>query len=98
MPKVTIQNEARTVEVPEGANLREALKREKVDLYFGLWAFLNCRGKGLCGKCDVVVLEGRGNLSGMTPKERRRAGTDELTIRLACQAQVNGDVVINTKP
>lgn len=96
MPKVTIQNEARTIEVPEGTNLREALRKEKADLYFGLWAYFNCRGKGFCGSCDVVVLEGQGNLTGMTPKERRKLGTDDLSRRLACQCLVTGDVHINS--
>lgn len=63
MPKVVIANEKREVEVPEGANLRVALRSQGVQLYKGLHKLANCRGLGLCGTCHVLVKKGMENLA-----------------------------------
>lgn len=71
MPKVVIVNEKREVEVPEGANLRTALRGEGLQLYKGVHRVLNCRGLGLCGSCSVLVKKGMENLApqGMSKDE-----------------------------
>src|SRR5688572_16776953 len=77
MPKVVIANEKREIEVPEGANLRDALRGAGVQVYKGMHRFLNCHGLGLCGTCTVLVKKGMENLApnGMTKAdwEKRQA-------------------------
>jgi ferredoxin len=104
MPKVTIVNEKREIEVPAGANLRKAAREAGVELYRGIDRYLNCRGLGLCGTCRVLVKKGMENLSRKGFWERVKLGTmlssigHENEMRLACQVQVKGDCSIETKP
>jgi uncharacterized 2Fe-2S/4Fe-4S cluster protein (DUF4445 family) len=55
-----------------------------------------CGGKGLCGKCKVIVIEGEDALSPLSDVERDRITDDEIErgYRLACQAKIVGDVVV----
>ena len=98
MAKVMIQNEGKTVEIPANANLREALLEAKVPLYNGPRKMLNCRGKGHCCGCEILVIEGAEHLTPRTPAEHKKLKTYDVHSRLACQAAVNGDaeIVINT--
>ncbi len=50
----------------------------------------DCGGKGVCGKCKVVVVDFRGSLSEVTEQERKHLTEDELSrgYRLACQAKI----------
>lgn len=93
-----IQNEARVVEVAPNANLREALLKEGTELYKGIGRLLNCRGRGLCGKCDVLVIEGEAELTERTPREISKLKTYDPSRRLACQCAVIGDgeITVNT--
>ena len=66
MPKITVLNEQKKeIEVPEGTNLRQALRAEGVQVYSGVFKYLNCRGLGVCGTCAVLVKDGVSSLSGM---------------------------------
>jgi ferredoxin len=104
MPKVTIANEKKEIEVPGGTNLRDALRREGFEVYQGLTRYLNCFGHGTCGECRVLVKKGTENLSGKGMFERvtlfRMLSTigHESEMRLSCQCAVNGDVTIETQP
>jgi ferredoxin len=71
MPKVTFVKEKVDIEVPDGANLRQAARAAGIQVYRGLDRLLNCRGLGLCGTCRVLVKKGMENLSpkGM-PREK----------------------------
>ncbi len=78
--------------VAEGENLMTAL------LNAGVPVASSCRGDGVCAKCRVKVTEGLQHLSTETNAEaalRLRLGIpgDE---RLSCQAQVIGDIKIDT--
>ncbi|MFO1049641.1 MAG: adenylate/guanylate cyclase domain-containing protein [Geminicoccaceae bacterium] len=55
-----------------------------------------CGGRGKCSTCRVRVLDGAANLSPANAIERRLATARKWdpTIRLACQAQVLGDVTL----
>ena len=55
MPKITIPNEKREIEVPAGSNLRLELQKAGVEVYQGLTKYLNCFGHGTCGTCKVLV-------------------------------------------
>lgn len=50
----------------------------------------DCGGKGVCGKCKVVVIDYRGSLSDITDHERKHLIEEEISkgYRLACQARV----------
>ena len=99
MPRITIQNEARTIDVPLNANLREALLSAKAPLYGGFSKLTNCRGRGFCGTCNVIVIEGAEHLSPRTPAEHKKLQTYDVTRRLACQTAIVGDndITVNTE-
>ncbi len=70
----------------------------KALLAAGLPVASSCHGDGVCGKCRVQVLSGAENLSKVGTVEelvRDRLKTPR-DYRLSCQAQVLGDVVIDT--
>ena len=114
MPKVVfIKGKDKTeVEIPEGAVLRDAAIKAGIQVnYFPLelgngfvGRYLNCHGFGHCGTCKVLVQKGMENLSPKGRMERftlfRMLSTvgHENEMRLSCQAQVNGDCTIETRP
>ncbi|MFW0153049.1 2Fe-2S iron-sulfur cluster-binding protein [Mycobacterium sp. smrl_JER01] len=82
------------VEVNEGETIMAAAERSGYR-----WPTL-CHGDGTCSICWVEVTEGAEQLSAIEDNERE---TLELlsprlratrTVRLACQARVNGDVTV----
>ncbi|NRA95581.1 MAG: (2Fe-2S)-binding protein [Planctomycetes bacterium] len=92
--RVTFTDLERSFEVPDNANLREACLREQIPLYRSLARVTNCGGRARCGTCRVTVESGADQLSDPTPPERARKGDDERPCRLACQANVRGDVEV----
>lgn len=59
----------------------------------------SCAGDGVCGKCQVQVLQGMENLTPPTEaelflKEKNQWPAD---IRLSCQCQVLGEITVTTK-
>jgi ferredoxin len=108
MPKVVIVNEKKEIDVPAGANLRQEARKAGVEVYPGISRILNCQGNGLCGTCKVLVKKGMENLSPRTLIEKFTMNTHFWTmlaaighedeLRLSCQAKVNGDCEIETKP
>jgi ferredoxin len=109
MPKIVFVSEKQEVEVPEGTNLREAAMKAGIQVYHGVHRYLNCWGHGLCGSCRMLVKKGTENLSPKTKLERFTLyfplGAAALAtighedeMRLSCQAQVKGDVTVETKP
>lgn len=62
----------------------------------GLALRTDCGGKGLCGKCKVIVQPPR-NLSPVTEAERKALSTGDLAagFRLACQALATGKVGVS---
>jgi ferredoxin len=56
-----------------------------------------CGGSCRCGTCSVLILEGQNNLSTPTGNEEMVLGVDKFQKghRLACQANVHGDVSLN---
>jgi ferredoxin len=104
MPKVTIANEKKEIEVSPGTNLRDALRKEGINVYTGLARYLNCLGHGSCGTCRVLVKKGMENLSAKGKMERFTLGRMLATIghedemRLACQVAVSGDCTVEVRP
>jgi len=68
-----------------------------VALHFDVALEHTCGGNCACTTCHVIVKEGEGNLSPMEDDESDRldlAAGLTLHSRLACQAVVTGDVVV----
>ena len=86
--RVTFQPHGRAVFVLEGTKILEAAARG------GLTLDTPCGGAGTCGKCRVRLSRGAGE---PTPAEREALSEDELRAgwRLACQAAVSGETVVD---
>lgn len=93
MPKVTAQG--KTFECAQGANLRQELLKNGIDLYNSSAALINCHGLGTCGTCAVEV---EGNVSAPQWREKTRLSlpphSPTSTRRLACQTKVLGDLKV----
>ena len=104
MPKVSIPSQKLEIEVSAGANLRDSLRREGVEVYQGITRYLNCFGHGTCGECRLLVKKGAENLSPKGVMEKftlfrmLSAIGHESEMRLACQCAVNGDVEVEVQP
>ncbi len=96
-PKITVEDLGRTLTVPAGANLREALLDGDITLYPFLFAVANCQGRGLCGTCRVKVTAGEDNLTPRTTAESKKL-RKRPDLRLACQIAVRGDCSVLTLP
>jgi uncharacterized 2Fe-2S/4Fe-4S cluster protein (DUF4445 family) len=91
-------------EVPDGASVLDAARALGVDLDSV------CGGRGICGRCQVVPMEGSFPKHGLTsaadhlipltePEERYR-DRDGLAAdrRLGCHAKICGDLVVDVPP
>ncbi len=76
-------------DAPEGATLLEAARAA------GVYVGSICAGDGTCGKCRVIVREGRveGAETDLLAHEEIRRG-----YVLACQARLRGDLVVEVPP
>jgi ferredoxin len=93
MPKVTAQGKNFTCET--GANLRQVLMDNGVDLYNGNAKFINCMGIGTCGTCAVQI-DGEVSEANWKDVARRSLPPHQRSrnLRLACQTQVLGDITV----
>ncbi len=93
MPKITAQG--KTFECAEGANLRQALLKNGIDLYNGGAKVINCQGIGTCGTCAVEI---SGPVSEIGWREKARLSvpphSGATTRRLACHTKVLGDIKV----
>ncbi len=96
MPKVTFKNWNKTVECPEGTNLRKLAKQNGIELYNGIAKVFNCRGLGLCGTCCVEVIP-EGKAGPKQYMEVLRFFQVKGNLRLACQADVRGDIEVTKR-
>ncbi|MFB6275027.1 MAG: 2Fe-2S iron-sulfur cluster-binding protein [Halothece sp.] len=94
MPRVTAQG--KTFICDYGANLRQVLLDNQIDLYNGNARVINCHGIGTCGTCTVEI---EGEVSAPGRREKTRLSlpphSPNTTRRLACQTQVLGDVKVS---
>jgi ferredoxin len=94
MPVVTVQNEALQFEVEADSNLLQALRKNGVSPYGIVSQYMPFLFRGAD---DVLVIEGRRNLSDPTEKEQRVLGVKiDENFRLASETVVKGDVEIHT--
>lgn len=87
--KVTFKPYDITIEVEEGENLLRAALRAGVHIN------ASCGGEGVCGKCRVILEEGKvecPDSSRLTPDEC------SLGYRQACQCRIVSDIVVRIPP
>ncbi|PZO38054.1 MAG: (2Fe-2S)-binding protein [Leptolyngbya sp.] len=93
MPTVSAQG--KTMHCETGANLRQVLLANGVDLYNGQAKVINCRSLGTCGTCAVRI---DGDVSEASWQDRTRRSLPphnrDRNLRLACQTQVLGDITV----
>jgi ferredoxin len=102
LPKVTFEREEITVEARPGQTLLEVAEAAGVSVFRGMWPGLHCGSvKGWCNRCKVWVKPETPNaVNPPTAAETfplRLGGRVRGTMRLACQVQVSGDVVVHTR-
>ncbi|MBI5217283.1 MAG: (2Fe-2S)-binding protein [Ignavibacteriae bacterium] len=105
MPVLTLVNEGKSIEVPEGENLRQVLLKNGISPYKGIEKALNCFGNGFCGTCRVEIVDGKNApalspqdelmLAGLMPFYARKVGKH---VRLSCQTKITKDLEIKTYP
>lgn len=90
MPNITFQPMGRVVAVEAGCTILEAALR--ADLFLRHL----CGGIMNCATCRSRVVAGAENLSPMSRGEKKRLAElyAAAEVRLSCQAQVLGDVVV----
>ncbi len=88
--EVIFQPEGKRVKIPDGKTILEAAKISGVDL------ISICGGLGKCGKCRVIIKEGKDKTNPPTSIERTILSKDEIDAgyRLACQTIVKGSLVV----
>jgi len=91
MIKITFLPDKKNIKVNEGTTILEAL--EKV----GMNINTPCGGKGICGKCKVLVKEG---IAAAVPLEEELLSEEEIKkgFKLACQTKLFKDTVIEIPP
>lgn len=93
MPKVTI--DGKDLDVHPGITILDAALDNGIELTH------NCGGNCACSTCHVFIEEGAENLSAMQDDEDEMLATNLSRTdrsRLACQAQVKGDVTVKIPP
>ncbi len=89
---LAIQPLGRRIDIPIGKSIYSVARSA------GVASEAFCGGKGLCGKCRIVIREGKDLLSGLTDSETRFLSKTEIRdgYRLACETIVkaSGDLVV----
>ena len=98
MTSIKFVKENKEAVVADGANLREKMLQNGIDLYTIKGKLMNCGGYGQCGTCVVEIVEGLENLSPRTEFENSKLKKKPENYRLACQTMVNGAISVKTKP
>jgi 2Fe-2S ferredoxin len=95
MPRIRVEPLGIEVESPRGETVMDAVCAHG---YF--WP-VGCAKNGECTNCAMEVVSGIGRLSGMGRFERQnlvrqrgRTAVEDPRLRLACQARVEGDIVV----
>ncbi|EDX87776.1 hypothetical protein S7335_5486 [Synechococcus sp. PCC 7335] len=93
MPTITAQG--KTFACKQGANLRQVLLDNGIDLYSPRANYINCMGIGTCGTCAVAI-EGDVSKANWRDIARRSLPPHDAqkSLRLACQTQVLGDIKV----
>mmetsp|Transcript_6535 Transcript_6535/g.15998 ORF Transcript_6535/g.15998 Transcript_6535/m.15998 type:complete len:483 (+) Transcript_6535:58-1506(+) len=86
------------VEVSSGANLRDALMQEGLEVTPMLPSLVSCKSRSLCGTCVLEVVDGMHNLTVQSVNERSAMRWNPKNYRLSCNLDVYGDVTVRLRP
>jgi ferredoxin len=92
------EEKVRTLTASVGANLRELLVTNDINVYQSVTRWTNCKGKQLCGTCIVNVLEGSLNTNRKSMDEASTLRENPESYRLSCVTFAYGDVTVETFP
>jgi ferredoxin len=88
----------RTLTAPAGANLRELLTDNGINVYQSFTRWTNCKGKQLCGTCIVDVTAGAPNTNRKSMDEASTLRENPDSYRLSCVTFAYGDCTVETFP
>lgn len=95
MPRIRVEPLGLEIDAPRGETVLDAV------VAGGYFWPVGCAKNGECTNCAMDVVAGVGRLSSMGRFEREnlirqrgRAAIEDPRLRLACQARVEGDVVV----
>jgi ferredoxin len=86
------------LQVPYGANLRDALIERKINCYQSITRWTNCNGQQLCGTCIVNVAKGVELCTRRSIDEASTLRENPETYKLACVTNVYGDITVELLP
>lgn len=81
-----------------GANVRQRLVDEGINVYQSVTRWTNCKGKQLCGTCIINVSEGSLNTNRKSMDEESTLRENPDTYRLSCVTFAYDDVTVETFP
>ena len=85
---LTFEPDSIKSEVEKGTHLLDALEK------IGLTVRSECGGRGICGKCRVIVKDSS-SFAEITEAERELCGSElKSGYRLACECSVIGDAIV----
>ena len=92
--------EEKVVEIPAkaGANVRELLLENGINVYQSVTRWTNCKGKQLCGTCIVNVPRGGPNTNWKSMDEASTLRSNPDSYRLSCITFAHGDLTGETYP
>lgn len=88
----------RIVKAKEGANVRQVLVDNGINVYQSVTRWTNCKGKQLCGTCIVNVTDGSVNTNRKSMDEGSTLRDNPDSYRLSCVTFAYGDITVETFP
>lgn len=82
----------------EGANVRQTLVDNGINVYQSVTRWTNCKGKQLCGTCIVNVTDGSTNTNRKSMDEGSTLRDNPDSYRLSCVTFAYGDITVETFP
>ena len=88
---ITFQPEGKHLDIKCGSNVLDAARKLGIDIQ------APCGDLGLCGRCKIILQEGKDLVKPPTDSEKKTLSTAELNdgYRLACQSKVSEQGILN---
>jgi len=96
--KGSAKEETKQFVVPTGANVREVLTNNDINVYQSITRWTNCKGKQLCGTCIINVTDGAPETNRKSMDEGSTLRENPDSYRLSCVTFAYGDVTVETFP
>eukprot|EP00904_Undaria_pinnatifida_P001529 jgi/Undpi1/11377/HiC_scaffold_30.g13674.m1 len=87
-----------SLKAPSGANLRNLLTDNGINVYQSITRWTNCKGKQLCGTCIVEINEGLDNCTVRSLDEGSTLRDNPANYRLSCVTDMYDDVTVTVFP